>query len=222
MVSWVVDHVLQAQAWIVYVVVFAVVFVEDALFVGFLIPGETAAIVGGVTASVGHTQLWVVLLVVIVAAIAGDSVGYEIGRVYGSRLLAHPRLDGRRAQLDKAQDFLRRRGGSAVFLGRWTAFFRAVMPALAGASGMRYPVFLAWNAIGGIAWGTATVVGGYFAGESYQRLATWLGTGSAVVVTVIVLTALVVWQVRRRRAESGSEPGSGDAGPDVDPGGEPG
>jgi membrane protein DedA with SNARE-associated domain len=92
-----------------------------------------------------------------------------------------------------------------VFLGRWTAFFRAVMPALAGTSGMRYRVFLPWNAVGGTAWGTAAVLGGYLAGQSYQRVEKWLGTGAAVVVGVIVLTAIVVWVVRRRRAERREE-----------------
>ncbi len=199
MVQWVVDHVLRADAWIVYAVVGLVVFAEDALFVGFVVPGETAAIIGGVTASVGHTTLWAVIAVVVLAAVIGDSVGYEVGKHLGARVLAHHRLDGRREELDRAQDFLRRRGGSAVFLGRWTAFFRAVMPALAGASRMPYPTFLLWNAAGGLAWGTAITVAGYFAGESYERLETWLGTGTAVAAAVLVLAGLVVWQVRRRR-----------------------
>ncbi|CCH77218.1 conserved membrane hypothetical protein [Nostocoides japonicum T1-X7] len=199
MVSWVVDHVLQAEAWLVYAVVWITVFAEDALFVGFVVPGETAAIVGGVTASVGHTALWAVVLVVVSAAIIGDSVGYQVGRTLGPRLLGHRRLDGRRAQIDRAQDTLRRRGGSAVFLGRWTAFFRAVMPALAGASRMRYLTFLTWNAVGGLVWGTAVAVAGYFAGQSYQRLEHWLGTGTAIGAAVVVVGVIVVWQVRRHR-----------------------
>ena len=200
MVQSIVERILDAQAWIVYLVVGLVVFVEDALFVGFVVPGETAAIVGGVTASRGHTTLWVVIVVVVAAAILGDTVGYEVGRTLGPRLLGHRRLEGRRDQIESAQAFLRRRGGSAVFLGRWTAFLRAVTPALAGASRMRYPTFLAWNAAGGIVWGTAVVLLGYLAGESYERLETWLGTGTAVAAAVLVVAAVVVWQVRRHRA----------------------
>lgn len=199
MVNWIVDHILHAQAWLVYVIVGLLVFAEDALFLGFVIPGETAAIVGGVTARVGHTQLWVVIVVVVLAAVVGDTVGYEVGRALGPRLLTSPRFEGRREKVDAAQDFLRRRGGSAIFLGRWVAFFRAVMPALAGASRMRYVTFLAWNASGGILWGTAMVVAGYVAGASYQRLESWLGTGTAVVAVLIVVAALTVWQLRRHR-----------------------
>ncbi|GAA4712292.1 hypothetical protein GCM10025782_05490 [Pedococcus ginsenosidimutans] len=205
LVNNLVNTVLGAPAWLVYLIVALVVFAEDALFVGFVLPGETLAVIGGVTASLGHTSLSWVLVVVILSAVIGDSVGYEIGRLFGPRVMAHKIFDRRRKRLESAQEFLRRRGGSAVFLGRWTAFFRAVMPALAGLSGMRYRVFLPWNALGGIAWGGAAVTAGYLAGESYHRVEKWLGRGAAIVVGVIVLVAVVVWAVRRHRAEGRSE-----------------
>ena len=211
-------QVLDQPAWLVYVVVAAVVFAEDALFVGFVLPGETAAILGGVSASLGHTSVVAMAVVVVLAAIVGDSVGYEVGRLYGGKVLQLSFLAKRRRRLDKAQDFLRTRGGSAVFLGRWTAFFRAVMPALAGMSRMPYRRFLAWNAIGGIAWGITNVVAGYLAGMSYQKVTTWLGGGAAAVVAVVVIVALVVWAFRRRRSERDPSPSRGDAAhePDVD------
>lgn len=199
-VSGLVNTVLGAPPWLVYVTVALIVFAEDALFVGFVIPGETLAIIGGVTASLGHTAYPVVLLVVVVAAIVGDSVGYEVGRLLGPRVLGLGVVQRRRQRLDEAQDFLRRRGGPAVFLARWTAFFRAVMPALAGMSGMRYRLFLPWNAIGGIAWGATAVTAGYLAGESYHRVEKWLGTGAAVVVALVVAVVLAGWAVRRHRS----------------------
>ncbi|WP_270889837.1 DedA family protein [Pedococcus sp. 5OH_020] len=197
-----VKEVLSAPAWLVYVIVALVVFAEDALFVGFVIPGETLAVIGGVTASLGHTSVWWVLVVVVVAAVVGDSVGYEIGRMFGPRVMGLGVLRRRQRKLDAAQEFLRRRGGSAVFLGRWTAFFRAVMPALAGLSGMRYRVFLPWNAVGGIAWGATAVTAGYLAGQSYHRVEKWLGRGAAGVVALVVVVAIAVWAVRRHRAGS--------------------
>jgi membrane-associated protein len=207
-VSSLVNDVLGAPPWLVYLSVALVVFAEDALFVGFVIPGETLAIIGGVTASLGHTSYAVVLLVVVLAAIVGDSVGYEVGRLLGPRVMGLRILERRRARLDEAQDFLRRRGGAAVFLGRWTAFFRAVMPALAGLSGMRYRMFLPWNAVGGIAWGATAVTAGYLAGASYHKVAQWLGRGTAAAVGLVVLVAVVVWVVRRRRSESGTRDGA--------------
>jgi membrane protein DedA with SNARE-associated domain len=178
------------------------VFAEDALFVGFVLPGETAAILGGVAAKLGHVPFAGVLATVIVAAVVGDSVGYEIGHHFGPRILQLRILEKRRQRLENAQIFLRRRGGSAVFLGRWIAFFRAVMPALAGIARMRYPKFLVFNAAGGIAWGTVAVSLGYAAGASYTRVERTLGRGSALGAIAIALVALVAWRIRQRRAKS--------------------
>jgi membrane protein DedA with SNARE-associated domain len=200
-----VDQILNAPTAAVLGLVALVVFVEDALFVGFVVPGETAAILGGVAASRGHTPLAAVIVVVIAAAIVGDSVGYEVGHHLGPRLLRLRILDKRSKRLDDAQDFLARRGGTAVFLGRWVAFFRAVMPALAGAVRMSYLKFLTFNAAGGIVWGTVVVLVGYFAGQSYAKVEASLGRGAALAVLGIALVALLVWQIRRHRAETTDE-----------------
>lgn len=191
--------ILSAPTWLVCVLAGAVVFAEDALFVGFVLPGETAAILAGVAASLGHAPLALVMLVVVLTAVVGDTVGYEVGKHFGTRILSWSRLDKHRDRLDRAQSLLVRRGGAAVFLGRWTAFFRAVMPALAGSARMPYPKFLAFNAVGGIAWGVAVVMVGYLAGRSYTKVEHVFGYGAAAVVAVVVVAALVVWRVREHR-----------------------
>jgi membrane-associated protein len=200
-VSAVVERLLGFPGWTVLVVAGLLVAAEDALFVGFVLPGETVALLAGVAAKLGHVTLPAVLVVVIAAAIIGDTVGYQVGRHIGPRILETRVLRGRRKRLDDAQDFLSRRGGSAVFLGRWIAFFRAVIPALAGVARMPYPKFLLFNAAGGIAWGTTVVVLGYVAGASYARVESALGRGSALLVLAVVILALVVWRVRKRRRE---------------------
>lgn len=195
------EHLTNLPAGWVYVVVALLVFVEDALFIGFLVPGETAAVLGGVTASTGHTQLATMAAVVVVAAIAGDSAGYEIGHRYGVRLLNVRPLRKRRERLDKARDFLARRGGPAVFLGRFVAFLRATMPFLSGSAHMRYRTFLPYNAAGGLVWGIAVVLLGYLAGAAYETVAARFGGIAALAVALIAVTALAVWRVRRRRRD---------------------
>jgi len=106
----------------------------------------------------------------------------------------------RQAGVDAARAQLQRRGGVAVLLGRFTAFFRAVMPALAGLSRMPYGRFVRWNAAGGLVWGVAFTLIGYLAGDSYEAVARTVGRGSSAVIAAVVLVALVVWRVRRRRA----------------------
>jgi membrane protein DedA with SNARE-associated domain len=200
-VSHIVDRILGLPGWLVLLVAGLVVFAEDALFVGFVIPGETVALLAGAAAKLGHVSLVGVLVVVIVAAIVGDTVGYEVGRLVGPRVLNLRVLAKRRQRLDDARDFLARRGGSAVFLGRWVAFFRAVMPALAGTSRMRYPKFLAFNAAGGIAWGATVVLLGYAAGASYRQVEKTFGPAAALVVLAVAIVAVVVWRVRRHRRD---------------------
>jgi membrane-associated protein len=204
-VSNVVDHILSAPSGVVYALVGLLVFAEDALFIGFVLPGETAAIVGGVAASQHHVHLSVILAIVVAAAIVGDSVGYEIGRHFGARILNIRALRRHQRRLSDAQSLLARRGGWAVFFGRFTAFFRAVMPALAGTARMPYPRFLAFNAAGGVIWGTGAVLIGYLAGNSYQTVEKTVGRDVAVVVAVIALSALVIWRVRHHRAEVARE-----------------
>jgi len=135
----------------------------------------------------------------VAAAIIGDSVGYEVGKHLGTRIIKSRALSRHSERLGNAQDFLRRKGGSAVFLGRFTAFFRAVMPALAGTSRMPYGRFLVWNATGGLVWGTGFVLLGFLAGNSYEAVSQAVGRDLAVVIAAVVLAGLVVWHLRRRR-----------------------
>jgi membrane-associated protein len=200
-VSGLVHRILELPGWLVLLVAGLVVFTEDAVFVGFVVPGETVALLAGAAAKLGHVSLAGVLVVVVVAAIVGDTVGYELGRHLGPRVLQWRILARHRTRLDDAQDFLARRGGAAVFLGRWTAFFRAVMPALAGTARMPYPKFLAWNAAGGITWGATVVLLGYAAGASYARVEKTFGRDAAAVVLAVVIVAVVIWRIRRHRAE---------------------
>jgi membrane-associated protein len=208
-VTGLVDRILGLPGWLVLLVAGLVVFAEDALFVGFVIPGETAAFLAGAAAKIGHAPLVGVVIVVIVAAIVGDTVGYEIGRLGGARVLRWHIFDKRRKRLDDAQQFLARRGGAAVFLGRWIAFFRAVMPFLAGTARMHYPKFLGYNAAGGLAWGATVTLLGYAAGASYAQVEKTFGRDAAFVVAGIAVLALVIWRVRKhlldRRAHTSGD-----------------
>jgi membrane-associated protein len=195
------DGILNVDPVLAYTLVACLVFAEDALFLGFLLPGETAAVLGGVIASRGEGRLWLMMLLVVLAAVLGDTVGYGIGKHFGPRLLELKILDRHRARLEKAQAFLRRRGGSAVFLGRFIAFFRAVMPALAGIAWMQYPRFLAFNAAGGIVWGVGFVLLGFLAGNSYEGVAGAVGRDLAAVAAILAVAALVIWRVRGGRRD---------------------
>lgn len=202
----VVENILDVpQGWL-YVIVWSLVFAEDALFFGFVIPGETAAVLAGVQAWRGDAHFSAVLLVVISAAIIGDSVGFEVGKKLGPRLMRTRPLRHHQHRLAQAEGFLARRGGTAVFFGRFFAFFRATMPALAGMAHMPYKKFLFFNALGGLVWGAIFVSLGYAAGDSYKHVEHLVGRGAAVAFAAAVIALLLAWKIRSHRADKDPEP----------------
>jgi len=185
---------------LVYVVVALLVFGEAALFVGFVLPGETTVLVAGVIASQGSVNIIALCGLVVVAAIIGDSVGYLVGREYGHRLLQLRILAKHQDELDKALAGLKRRGATYVFLGRFTAFLRAVMPGLAGMSRLHYRRFLAANALGGLVWGVGFTMLGYLGGSQLGRIEKFAGyfsTGMLILI-VLVVGGLVILRRKRR------------------------
>jgi membrane protein DedA with SNARE-associated domain len=200
MLQQVVDTLLAVPPWIALLIIAGLVFGEAALFFGFVLPGETAVVYGGVLADAGRISVLVVLVVVFVAAVIGDSVGFEVGRKLGPRLMEAPVLRHHRDRVVAAQGYLRERGGRAVVMGRFTAFLRAVMPGLAGASRMHYRRFLAFNVMGGVMWGTACVLLGYFAAHSISAITHALGLTSAAIIVFLVAGVAWAWHRRRRDA----------------------
>jgi len=205
-VSSIVSGLTHLSGWVAYAVIAALVFGETAVFLGFVLPGETAVVLGGVLASRGHLSLATLAAVVVVAAVTGPVVGYEIGRRMGDRLFAARAMRRLPGGPQRARAVLRERGGLAVMLGRFIAFVRAVMPAAAGAVRVPYRTFLLYNVAGGLVWGVGYCLLGYLAGSAYVAVERRVGTGLAVAVAVVVVAAVAIWAVRRHRAlASGSD-----------------
>lgn len=186
--------------WLVLAAVFALPAAEAGLLIGVFIPGETAVLIGGVVAQGGGLPLWAVIVASLLGAAAGDQTGFLLGRRYGQRLIdrlpARARAGG---GIDRAVQLIRRRGTAAVALGRWVAVLRAVIPGVAGASGMGQARFTVANIAGGAVWATVISTAGYLVGASYESLAKNLGYGGDVVVAVVV-GGCVLWWVRSRHA----------------------
>jgi membrane-associated protein len=208
------DPILNLHGWAAYALVGALVFAEASILIGFVFPGETAVILGGVVASRGHINIAVLIVLVVACAIAGDSVGYLVGQRWGRRLLQTRLFRRRLVMLDRVLDQLNRRGGIVVFLARFTAFLRAVVPGLAGMSSMPYRTFLPANVAGGVIWGTAFSLLGYLVGHAYTKVEHVSGIASDALLGLIVV-ALVVLVLRRRRREraerAGGPPPAGDS-----------
>jgi membrane protein DedA with SNARE-associated domain len=200
------EHIIEAILGLgglaAYIAIGSLAFGEAAAFVGLLLPGEIAVLLGGVLASQGRVSLPIMLMVAAVSAVAGDSAGYEIGRRWGP-LLLRSRI-GRRhaATIRDAHEYMVRRGGLMVFVGRWTSVLRAIVPAVAGMSRMPYRRFLVFNLIGGVAWATAFTLGGYIAGESYARVEAATGWGTWIVGGLLVAWIVTRFAMRRLRTRT--------------------
>jgi len=187
-------------SWL-YLIAAAFCFAEAALLLGVVFPGETALLVAGVFCQRGTLNLWVMMAVAVVAAVAGDSVGFEFGKKYGPSL-RRSRV-GRRVgerRWTMADAFIHRHGGKAVMFGRMTALFRALVPSMAGMSGMRYRTFLIWNVVGGVIWAPGCVLLGYLFSKSLAVIGQTL-TWAPLAILALVIIAYVAVHVRRRRIE---------------------
>lgn len=200
MITNLVAHILGMPPLLALTLVFALPALESSAFVGFVFPGETALVLGGVLAYEGTTSLAAVLAVGIGGAVIGDSVGYAVGRRYGRRLLNGTLgrwVDHR--HFDRGERYLAARGAKAVFFGRFTAALRVLIPGLAGMSRMPYRTFAVYNIAGAVGWGTMSVLLGYLGGSSWRHAAnvsTWIGLALLAVVALVVVGATLV---RRRR-----------------------
>jgi len=180
-----------------YLAVFLVVSLESAAFLGFLMPGETLVFFSGFLAAQGVLDLKLLIPLVAVAAILGDSVGYELGRLLQkSWFLRYGGYLGlREQQWQRLEDFFHRHGGKTVFFARFSAFFRILVPFFAGAARLRYLHFLLFNVLGGVIWATGSVLLGSVAGASWHVVQEWIGD-AALVMAILVVVAIVA--VRRR------------------------
>ena len=188
-------------AWL-YVIAGGLCFAEAAILVGMVLPGETALLVAGVFCAHHKLNLVLMIIVAVVCAVAGDSVGFEFGKKFGPSL-RRSRLGtwvGER-RWSLVDGFLHRHGGKAVLIGRLTALFRALIPSMAGMSGMRYRTFIVWNVIGGLIWAPGCVLLGYAFSKSLDVVGKTL-TYAPLVILVLVVVGAVLLHFRRRRRET--------------------
>lgn len=164
-------------------------------------PGETALVLAAVLASQGRLQIWLVIVIGVASAIAGDNVGYLLGRRLGREVLEAPGpLRQRRIEAIAAGDkFFQRHGPKAVFIARWIALVRFAAAWLAGINKMRFRTFFVWNAFGGITWGVTYGLVGYFLGTAAADVITSFGIYAAVLLALVLIAVYVLFKVRERR-----------------------
>ena len=209
------ENILTVPSWAVYLLVFLIPALEASAFVGFVFPGEIACLLGGVAAFEGGVSLTAVTIVAILGAVIGDSVGYAIGRRFGESLLRRlPQRVVKPEHVAKSKAAINRLGGKAVFVGRFTAALRVLVPGLCGMAGMRYRTFAAWNVAGGVIWAGGSVALGFLAGTGWRRLSHDLTLGGFLLAGFVVagVAAYLLsrrWRNRRLAARTDVPDGAG-------------
>jgi len=188
--------------WGGYAVLVAIVFTETGLLVGFFLPGDSLLITAGLVAATGTLDIWMLNILLGLAAVVGDSVGYAIGYRTGPRIFRkeESRWFARR-HLERTREFYERHGGKTIVLARFIPIIRTFAPVVAGVGRMHYRRFLASTVFGGIGWVASLTWAGYLLGQSIPNIGRHV---HVIIVIVVVLSVLPivgeVWKARRRRA----------------------
>jgi membrane-associated protein len=202
-----VDRLLEAltglSPMVLYLLTGLFTMLETSALVGLLVPGDAVVLLAGTTATTPGRFLALVG-VAVAGSLAGESVGYLIGRRFGDRLRSG-RLGRRLGARNwaKAEQFLNGRGGRAVFAARFVAVVHALLPVVAGAVRMPYRRFAGWAAAGSLAWSVLYVGAGAAAGASWRQFGERLGLAGYLILGVLVAAALLVRRARQRHTNGG-------------------
>ena len=178
-----------------YPFLFLAVILEGLPLIGTIVPGHVAVIAGGFLAHTGILNIWLVVILSLVAAILGDSIGFILGRKYGIHLIDRlkPYFFIKDEYIEKAQNLLSKHTGKAMILGRLSPVTRAVMPFLVGTGKTSHTRFWVFNVIGAIIWVGSSILLGYAFSFGYQAAAGYFGRA---VVIAVILGALMIWGYR--------------------------
>jgi membrane-associated protein len=186
--------------WGGYILLVAIVFTETGLLIGLFLPGDSLLITAGLLAGAGKLNIWWINVLVIAAAIVGDSTGYAIGVRLGPRIFTRPKsLLFNPKHVARTQRFYEKYGAKTIVIARFVPIVRTFAPVLAGVGQMRYRRFLVYNVAGGIGWVASMTWAGYLLGQAVPNISKHM---HVVVIVIIILSvipiAVEVYRERRK------------------------
>jgi membrane-associated protein len=194
--------------WAGYIGLTGIIFAETGLLIGFFLPGDSLLVTAGLLASQPGFGLNVYLLGLIlsIAAIVGDSVGYSIGRASGPRIFTRENsILFNRKHLERAHAFYEKHGGKTIILARFMPIVRTFAPVVAGVADMHYRTFVAYNIIGGLAWVWSMLFVGYFLGRWVPGIDRHIEKVIIIVIFLSILPAIIGWWRERSKISAPPE-----------------
>lgn len=182
-----------------YFGLFFMVFAESGLFFGFFFPGDSLLFTAGFLASQGFFHIGLLVPLMIIGAIGGDSAGFWTGKKFGSWLLKRKEnFLFKRERIDKAKTFYAKYGGKALILARFVPAVRTFVPIAAGIADMHYPDFIKFNVIGGLLWASGMTLGGYFLGRAIPNVDRYMLPIIALIIFVSILPPIIEYLKARK------------------------
>lgn len=180
---------IQEYGNFIYPILFIIIFCETGLvFLPFL-PGDSLIFAAGTFAAIGKMNFWLLIIIIIMSAIIGDTVNYEIGKHFGKKILNNKKFKLIKDEnLKKAEDLVKQYGGTAVLLARFMPIIRTIVPFVVGMGELHYPKFIKYNAIGGIVWVSLFLTMGYLFGniKAVQEHFT------LIIIAIVILSLLPI------------------------------
>lgn len=191
------EHLILATG---YLGIFGIVFAESGLLIGFFFPGDSLLITAGLLASRGFLEIKTLIVIAIIGAILGDTVGYWFGNKAGPRIFKRENsFFFHKKNLIRANQFYQKHGGKTIVIARFLPFIRTFAPIVAGVGTMEYRRFLAYNIFGGMFWVFATSLGGYWLGNIIPNIDQYFLLIIALVILISASPGLIhFWKDYRK------------------------
>ena len=182
-----------------YAILFLIIFMETGLVFTPFLPGDSLLFAAGAFAALNSLNIWLLFLLMTVAAILGDTANYWIGYFFGKKIVAHPKIPIDESHIKETQKFFHKHGGKTIILARFMPFIRTFAPFVAGVSRMDYKRFFLYNVIGGLLWVSIATFAGYFFGNMEFVKKNF----SLVIIGVVLISLLpIIFEYVKHRLHS--------------------
>ena len=179
-------QLISSYGSLVYSFLFVIIFIETGLVLTPFLPGDSLLFAAGAFSALGSLNIYILLIILSIAAVLGDTVNYWIGHYFGQKLLANPHIPINQKHIDETNKFFDKHGGKTIFLARFVPIVRTFAPFVAGIGKMKYSAFISYNLIGGIVWVFLFTLAGYFFGN-----VPFIKHNFSVVIIIIILISLL-------------------------------